>query len=153
MTFGAIVAAVAGDAFLTNQVGWLGGLASGAIVAGLIYLLIVIGKLTVTCLNAYGSFMCAATITTAVTGRRTMGSNARVAFVLVMLALSMCIALWASADFLDNFKNFVLLLLMVFTPVVGDQPHRLLPRLQGAGRPAGALRPERAATAGGTWWP
>lgn len=26
------------------------------------------------------------------------------------------IALWASADFLSNFKNFVLLLLMVFTP-------------------------------------
>ncbi|WP_107704430.1 purine-cytosine permease family protein [Nocardioides allogilvus] len=116
MTFGAIVAAVAGDAFLTNQVGWLGGLASGAIVAGLIYLLIVVGKLTVTCLNAYGSFMCAATITTALTGRRTMGSNARAAFVLLMLAASMGIALWASADFLNNFKNFVLLLLMVFTP-------------------------------------
>lgn len=116
MTFGAIVAAVAGDAFLTRQVGWLGGLASSAVVAGLVYALIVVGKLTVTCLNAYGSFMCAATIATAVTGRRTMGSGARAAFVLVMLAVSMGIALWASADFLDNFKNFVLLLLMVFTP-------------------------------------
>ncbi|KRF37321.1 purine-cytosine permease family protein [Nocardioides sp. Soil805] len=116
MTFGAVVAAVAGDAFLTNQVGWLGGLASTALVAGLVYALIVVGKLTVTCLNAYGSFMCAATIVTAVTGRRTMGSNARAAFVLAMLAASMGIAIWASADFLDNFKNFVLLLLMVFTP-------------------------------------
>ena len=116
MTFGAIVAAVAGDAFLTNQVGWLGDLASGALVASLIFALIVIGKLTVTCLNAYGSFMCAATISTAVTGRRTMGANARAAFVLAMLAASMGIALWATADFLDNFKNFVLLLLMVFTP-------------------------------------
>ena len=46
-----------------------------------------VGKLTVTCLNAYGSFMCAATITTALTGRRTMGSNARAAFVLAMLAV------------------------------------------------------------------
>lgn len=116
MTFGAVVAAVAGDAFLTNQVGWLGGLASTAVVAGLVYALIVVGKLTVTCLNAYGSFMCAATIVTAVTGRRTMGRNARAAFVLAMLAASMGIAIWASADFLDNFKNFVLLLLMVFTP-------------------------------------
>ena len=116
MTFGAIVAAVAGDAFLTNQVGWLGDLASGALVASLIFALIVIGKLTVTCLNAYGSFMCAATIATALTGRRTMGANARAVFVLAMLAASMGIALWASADFLDNFKNFVLLLLMVFTP-------------------------------------
>ena len=116
MTFGAIVAAVAGDAFLTNQVGWLVDLASGALVASLIFALIVIGKLTVTCLNAYGSFMCAATIATALTGRRTMGANARAVFVLAMLAASMGIALWASADFLDNFKNFVLLLLMVFTP-------------------------------------
>ena len=30
MTFGALVAAVAGDAFLTNQVGWLGDLAGPA---------------------------------------------------------------------------------------------------------------------------
>ena len=70
--------------------------------ASLVFALIVIGKLTVTCLNAYGSFMCAATISTAVTGRRTMGANARAAFVLAMLAASMGIALWASADFLDN---------------------------------------------------
>lgn len=116
MTFGAIVAAVAGDAFLSNQVAWLGGLAPYAVVAALIYALIVIGKLTVTCLNAYGSFMCAATIVTAVRGSRSMGSGARAAYVLVMLAASMGIALWASADFLENFKNFVLLLLMVFTP-------------------------------------
>jgi len=33
-----------------------------------------------------------------------------------MLLVSMGIALLASADFLSNFKNFVLLLLMVFTP-------------------------------------
>ena len=32
-------------------------------------LLIVVGKLTVTCLNAYGSFMCAATTVTAFTGQ------------------------------------------------------------------------------------
>lgn len=116
MTFGAIVAAVAGDAFLSDQVEWLGGLASLGVVAGLIYLLIVVGKLTVTCLNAYGSFMCAATIVTAFSGRRSMTSAARAAFVLAMLLASMVIALWATADFLDNFKNFVLLLLMVFTP-------------------------------------
>jgi NCS1 family nucleobase:cation symporter-1 len=60
--------------------------------------------------------MCAATIVTAFNGRRAMSSTARAVFVLVMLLLSMGIALWASADFLTNFKNFVLLLLMVFTP-------------------------------------
>ncbi|WP_301483520.1 cytosine permease [Intrasporangium sp.] len=116
MTFGVAVAAVAGDAFLKSQVGWLGGLAGPAVVAALIYLVIVIGKLTVTCLNAYGSFMCATTITTAVSGRQRVSGTTRIAFILTMLVLSMFIALWGSADFLDNFKNFVLLLLMVFTP-------------------------------------
>ncbi len=116
MTFGAIVAAVAGDAFLGGQVAWLGGLAGPAVLAALIYVLIVVGKLTVTCLNAYGSFMCTATIITAFSGRRSMSSRTRAGFVVVMMLLSMGIALWASADFLDNFKNFVLLLLMVFTP-------------------------------------
>jgi NCS1 family nucleobase:cation symporter-1 len=116
MTFGAVVAAVAGDAFLTNQVGWLGELAGPAVVASLVYVLIVVGKLTVTCLNAYGSFMCAATTVTAFTGRRVVSSTARAVFVCAMLLVAAVIAIAASADFLDNFKNFVLLLLMVFTP-------------------------------------
>jgi nucleobase:cation symporter-1, NCS1 family len=116
MTFGALVAAVAGDEFLGGQVSWLGTLAGSAALAAVIYLLIVVGKLTVTCLNAYGSFMCAATSVTAFTRQKTVSQAARVVFILVMLLVSMGIALVASADFLSNFKNFVLLLLMVFTP-------------------------------------
>lgn len=116
MTFGVIVAAVAGDAFLPNQVTWLGDLAGPAVLAALVYLVIVIGKLTVTCLNAYGSFMCAVTVTTGFTGRTVVNRRARAAYVTVLLVLAAIVALLASADFLDNFKNFVLLLLMVFTP-------------------------------------
>jgi NCS1 family nucleobase:cation symporter-1 len=116
MTFGVMVAAVAGDAFLGSQVGWLGELAGPAIVAALIYVLIVVGKLTVTCLNAYGSFMCASTTVTAFTNQQRVGRGTRVAFIIAMLVVSMFIALWGSGDFLSNFKNFVLLLLMVFTP-------------------------------------
>jgi nucleobase:cation symporter-1, NCS1 family len=116
MTFGAIVAATAGEAFLASQVGWLGDLAGSAVLAGVIYLLIVVGKLTVTCLNAYGSFMCAATTVTAFTGSRAMGRGARTGFVVAMLVVAGGIALLASANFLENFRDFVLLLLMVFTP-------------------------------------
>jgi NCS1 family nucleobase:cation symporter-1 len=116
MTFGVMVAAVAGDDFLASQVGWLGDLAGPALVAALIYLLIVVGKLTVTCLNAYGSFMCASTTVTAFTHQQRVGRGTRIAFIIAMLVVSMFIALWGSRDFLDNFKNFVLLLLMVFTP-------------------------------------
>ncbi len=116
MTFGVLVAAVAGDAFLSNQVSWLGNLAGPAVVAALVYALIVVGKLTVTCLNAYGSFMCAATTVTAFTGRRAVSQTARAVFITAMLLVAAVIAIAASADFLNNFKNFVLLLLMVFTP-------------------------------------
>ena len=116
MTFGVLVAATAGDAFLPNQVGWLGELAGPAFVAALVYALIVVGKLTVTCLNAYGSFMCAATTVTAFTGTRVVSRGARAVFVVAMLFVAALVAVAASADFLANFKNFVLLLLMVFTP-------------------------------------
>ena len=56
--------------------GGIGSLPGGGIAVGggglglaglIIYLVIAAGKLTVTCLNAYGSFMCASTI---VTGER-----------------------------------------------------------------------------------
>ncbi|MGA4538731.1 purine-cytosine permease family protein [Uniformispora flossi] len=116
MTLGALTAAVAGDAFLPDQVGFLGDLAGPAFLAFLIYLVIVVGKLTVNCLNAYGGFMSVLTIVTAVNGRSRITQAARVAYILGFTAISVVIAMAASADFLSNFKNFVLLLLTVFTP-------------------------------------
>lgn len=116
MAFGALVAAVAGDAFLDDQVGFVGGLAGPASVAVLIYLVIVIGKLTVNCLNAYGGFMSILTAVTAFNGQTRVSSAARAAYIVGFTALSVLIALAASADFLANFKNFILTLLMVFTP-------------------------------------
>ena len=116
MTFGALVAAVAGDAFLDDQVGFIGGLAGPAVVALLIYLVIVVGKLTVNCLNAYGGFMSILTTVTAFNGQTRVSSTARAAYIVGFTAVSVLIALAASADFLTNFKNFVLTLLMVFTP-------------------------------------
>lgn len=116
MAFGALVAAVAGDAFLDDQVGFVGGLAGPAFVAVLIYLVIVIGKLTINCLNAYGGFMSILTTVTAFNGQTRVSSTARAAYIVGFTAVSVLIALAASADFLANFKNFILTLLMVFTP-------------------------------------
>ncbi|MYW03279.1 cytosine permease [Streptomyces sp. SID3343] len=116
MTLGALTAAVAGDAFLPDQVGFLGDLAGPAVLAFLIYLVIVIGKLTVNCLNAYGGFMSILTIVTAFDGRSRISQAARAAYIIAFTAVSVVIAMAASADFLNNFKNFVLLLLTVFTP-------------------------------------
>ncbi|MFI1814769.1 purine-cytosine permease family protein [Streptomyces sp. NPDC020422] len=116
MTLGALTAAVAGKAFLTDQVGFLGGLAGPALLAFLVYLVVVVGKLTVNCLNAYGGFMSILTTVTAFDGRSRISAAARAAYIVGFTAVSIGIALAASDDFLANFKNFVLLILMVFTP-------------------------------------
>ena len=115
MTFGALLAA-AGTGFLDSQVGFLGHLGGGGAVAVLIYLVIVVGKLTVNCLNAYGGFMSILTSVSAFTRARRVSQTARTAYITVFLLLSVIVALAASSDFLSNFKNFVLALLMVFTP-------------------------------------
>ncbi|MEU7145792.1 cytosine permease [Nocardia sp. NPDC046473] len=116
MTFGALVAAVAGKAFLGNQVGFIGDLAGPSALALLIYLVIVVGKLTVNCLNAYGGFMSILTSVTAFNRQSRTTPFARAAYIVGFIAVSMLVAIGASADFLGNFKNFVLTLLMVFTP-------------------------------------
>lgn len=116
MTFGALVAAVAGDAFLGDQVGFVGGLAGSAALAVLIYLVIVVGKLTVNTLNAYGGFMCILTTVSGINGQTRIAPGVRAAYIVGFTAVSVAIAVVASADFLDNFKNFVLVLLMVFIP-------------------------------------
>ncbi|MFI9504488.1 purine-cytosine permease family protein [Nocardia sp. NPDC052566] len=116
MTLGALVAAAAGKAFLGNQVGFIGTLAGPSAIALLIYLVIVVGKLTVNCLNAYGGFMSILTAVTAFNGQSRTSSAARTTYIVGFTAVSMLIAIAASPDFLNNFKNFVLVLLMVFTP-------------------------------------
>lgn len=120
MTLGALIAALpvaaGGTAFLDDQVGFVGQLAGGGFVALLIYLVIVVGKLTVNCLNAYGGFMTMLTTTSAFRRTTAVSPTARAAYVGVFIAASVGVALFASADFLTNFKNFVLVLLMVFTP-------------------------------------
>ncbi|MEV6287095.1 cytosine permease [Kribbella sp. NPDC051770] len=115
MTLGALVAA-SGAGFLANQVGYLGDLAGPAGVALLIYLVIVVGKLAVNCLNAYGGSMTLLTTVSAFSRATRIGPAARAAYTSCFLLVSVLVAIFASADFLDNFKNFVLVLLMVFTP-------------------------------------
>ncbi|MBT2594248.1 cytosine permease [Arthrobacter sp. ISL-72] len=120
MTLGALAgglsAAGLGGDFLKNQVGYMGDLAGGGLIAVFVYLVIVTGKLTVNCLNAYGAFMCSVTISTAINRRDSVSRAARIVFIIAVITASVLIALFASKDFLNIFKNFVLLLLMVFTP-------------------------------------
>lgn len=116
MTLGALIASVPKNGFLGNQVGFVGDLAGGGAIAFVIYCVIVVGKLTVNTLNAYGGSMTMLTTATGFTRSSVVRSVVRMACVFGFLAVSVLVALVASADFLDSFKNFVLVLLMVFTP-------------------------------------
>ena len=81
-----------------------------------IYLVIVVGKLAVNCLNAYGGLMTILTTATAFTKTAHVPQWVRTACIGMFILVSVLIALLASQDFLDNFRNFVLLILMAFTP-------------------------------------
>ena len=85
-------------------------------IALLIYLVIVVGKLAVNCLNAYGGLMTILTTATAFTKTARVPQWVRTVCVGMFISVSVLIALLASADFLANFRNFVLLLLLAFTP-------------------------------------
>lgn len=119
MTLGALFAAIpmaAGHEFLDEQVGFVGNLAGGGAIAVLMYIVIVVGKLTVNTLNAYGGYMTILTSVSAFTRQLRFAPWVRFAYVIGFISVSVIIAIVASDDFISNFKNFVLLLLMVFIP-------------------------------------
>ncbi|PYI66550.1 cytosine permease [Arthrobacter livingstonensis] len=119
MTLGALFAAIAmpkGHEFLDGQVAFVGELAGGGAIAVLMYIVIVVGKLTVNTLNAYGGYMTILTSVSAFTRQLRFAPWVRFAYVIGFITVSVIIAIFASDDFVSNFKNFVLLLLMVFIP-------------------------------------
>ncbi|MDR0216583.1 MAG: cytosine permease [Comamonas sp.] len=113
MIFGVLVAALGGN-FIKNQVGFLGELAGP--LAVVIYLVIVTGKLTVNCLNAYGGVMTMLTTVSAFNDKKQFSPATRLVYILGFVLLTVLVALLASSNFLATFKNFVLLLLTVFVP-------------------------------------
>jgi nucleobase:cation symporter-1, NCS1 family len=116
MTIGVLVAAASGAAFLDSQVTFVGDLAGGGAIATLIFGVIVVGKLAVNTLNAYGGFMTLLTTVTAFTRSYRVSSAMRAGFIFCFILVSVLVALLASADFLSKFRDFVLLLLTAFTP-------------------------------------
>lgn len=118
MTLGVLIAGALGtDAFLASQVGSLGEIAGGGLVAILIYVVIVVNKLSVNSLNAYGGFMCILTIITGWTSHRRVSQTVRTGIIVGFTVFATVVALIANeVGFLSVFKNFVLALLTVFIP-------------------------------------
>ena len=116
MTLGVFIAAAGGETFIGDQVGFMGDLAQNRVLAILVFISIVIGKLTINTLNAYGGVMALSTGISGFTGRSSVSSKVRSGFVIGFNVVVVLTALAASSDFLDVFKSFILTLLMFFLP-------------------------------------
>lgn len=117
MTFGVLAAAQIGAAaFRHHEVVYIVGLSAVGWIAMLLYSSIIFGKVTITVLNAYGSFMSMATIVSGFRGDKAISSLHRFLYIVLMVGLSVLIALLGRGEFLDNFSTFLLFLLTFFTP-------------------------------------
>jgi len=116
MSFGVLAAALAGNRFEHHEVAYIVGLGSSGAVAALLYLSIAFGKVTVTSLNAYGSFMSMATIVSGFRRGVRISVRHRFFYVLAMVGVSALLALTGRHSFLKEFESFILCLLAVFTP-------------------------------------
>ncbi|MEU8959768.1 cytosine permease [Streptomyces sp. NPDC048518] len=116
MTFGVLVAASAGDAFLADQVGYVVGLGGTGLIASSLYFVIALGKLTINVLNTYGGFMSMVTSISGFRGQRVLGQRGRAAYIAVIMVAGTAVALLGKDSFLTSFKDFLLFLLTFFTP-------------------------------------
>jgi NCS1 family nucleobase:cation symporter-1 len=116
MTFGVLAAALAGTQFAHHEVAYIVSLGSAAKVAGLLYFSIAFGKVTVTSLNAYGSFMSIATVVSGFRRGLRISVQRRLLYIVAMVGASVLLALTGRHSFLQSFESFILCLLAVFTP-------------------------------------
>lgn len=116
MTFGVLVAASAGEAFLANQVGYVVGLGGTGLIASFLYFVIALGKLTINVLNTYGGFMSMVTSISGFRGQKVLSPRGRAAYIALIMVAGTVVALLGKDSFLTSFKDFLLFLLTFFTP-------------------------------------
>lgn len=116
MTFGVLVAATAGEAFLADQVGYVVGLGGAGLIASFLYFVIALGKLTINVLNTYGGFMSMVTSISGFRGQRTLSQRGRTVYIGLIMVAGTALALLGKDSFLTSFKDFLLFLLTFFTP-------------------------------------
>ncbi|APX78142.1 cytosine permease [Achromobacter insolitus] len=116
MVLGVLAAAMAAGQFAGREVAYIVGLGGTGTMAALLYFIIAFGKVTISTLNSYGSFMCIATIASGFRGHVEISRRQRALLVLVIVAAATCVALIGQHSFLNAFKSFILFLLAFFVP-------------------------------------
>ncbi|MFJ6697428.1 purine-cytosine permease family protein [Streptomyces sp. NPDC091272] len=116
MTFGVLVAATSGGAFMESQVSYVVGLGGAGLIASVLYFVIALGKLTINVLNTYGGFMSMVTSISGFRGQRELSPRARSVYIACIMVAGTAVALLGKDTFLTSFKDFLLFLLTFFTP-------------------------------------
>src|SRR3989344_2660148 len=116
MILGVFAAASANGQFAGHEVAYIVGLGGTGATAALLYFSIAFGKVTISTLNSYGSFMCIATIISGFRGELKVTRLQRLVFVLGIVGAATLMALLGQHSFLGAFKSFILFLLAFFTP-------------------------------------
>ena len=116
MVLGVFAAAIANGQFSGREVAYIVGLGGTGATAALLYFSIAFGKVTISTLNSYGSFMCIATIISGFRGHIDVSRRQRLLFVLAIVGASTVVALLGQHSFLSAFKSFILFLLTFFVP-------------------------------------
>lgn len=117
MVFGVLAAAqIGGENFRHHEIEYIVGLSAVGLIASLLYLSIAFGKVVITTLNAYGSFMSMATIVSGFTGKTRISQVTRLFYIFLMVGLSVLLAILGRGEFLNNFTSFLGFLLTFFTP-------------------------------------
>lgn len=116
MTFGALAAAAAGNAFVGHEVGYIVGLGGAGLAASVLYFVIALGKLTINVLNTYGGFMSLVTSVSGFRGQKEITQRTRALYIGGIMVAGTALALIGKDSFLTSFKDFLLFLLTFFTP-------------------------------------
>lgn len=116
MTLGVLIAQISQGGFVGNEVQYVVGMNAAALIITFLYFSIAFGKVTLSTLNAYGCFMCIATIWNSFKPEYHISRMTRLGVVLAMVAISTIIAILGEHTFLNTFKAFILFLLTFFIP-------------------------------------
>jgi NCS1 family nucleobase:cation symporter-1 len=111
-----LTAALAGSEFEHHEVPYIVRLGSSGTAAALLFFCIAFGKIMVTSLNSYGSFMSMATLVSGFRGTVRLSRAARAIYIVTAVCAACGLALAGRDSFLKSFEAFILLLLAVFTP-------------------------------------
>ncbi|MCY0893513.1 MAG: cytosine permease [Acidibacillus sp.] len=114
MILGAVGAQTASQAFNASASNYIASIA-GPHLSWIVDLIILLGIIAVNVLNLYGGFM---SITTTVSAFSKIGftSASRTSISGIIAILGTAIAIWGQGDFLNNYSNFLLLLLYFLVP-------------------------------------